>query len=313
MKKKIVNIAFVIYILILLGIYLCWFQGRADWKEKKLETKQITEEVDDDSDYKVKYIDMEQKESSKAKKYVFNAAKKCRNLYEKAAQGQECDIWLEDKIVHKMVDHLADSGYAVTCGDYDYNMMHYKKIDQCLRKAEKGRETETEFYVVNSGGIFFYQCLQFKKGELYVITASAYFDRDRNIKLNYMEKVQVYQWKYTKKGWLIWEKAKSRNQEMDMHIFYRILPISDEYRRIAETYILPINYQYNNLFLTNWDENHMDSVCFNDLYDLLYEMKTGELPDKTKYADGIPKDEFEGLIQNYFDISQKKVAGVCEV
>lgn len=34
-----------------------------------------------------------------------------------------------------------------------------------------------------------------------------------------IEKIQVYDWNYTDKGWIIWEKALSRNQEMDMHVF----------------------------------------------------------------------------------------------
>ena len=68
-----------------------------------------------------------------------------------------------------------------------------------------------------ASGNFIYNHLEFKKKKLYLTTATAYLDENGGIILQQMEKLRVYDWKYTKKGWLIWEKAKSKNQEMDIN------------------------------------------------------------------------------------------------
>ena len=122
-----------------------------------------------------------------------------------------------------------------------------------------------------------------------------------------MEKFSVYDWKYTEKGWLIWEEALSRNQEMDMHTFVRILPLDEKCRELGNAYILPVSYFCNNLFLTDWDENSMENIEFNDLFDFLYEMKYGVKMDEEKYRNGIPKAEFEDVVRTYFDVSVEKL------
>lgn len=146
-------------------------------------------------------------------------------------------------------------------GSNDYNMQNYEIVNQKLSQAKEGEAVETEFYVINTSGVFSRYHLQFADGELIVVYATAMFDDHRKPQINYMDKVQVYQWEYTEKGWLIWEKALSRNHEMDMHVFHRILPLEDKCREIAGKCIVPVSYFCNNLFLTNWDTDHVDQYC----------------------------------------------------
>ena len=122
-----------------------------------------------------------------------------------------------------------------------------------------------------------------------------------------MEKFSVYDWKYTEKGWLIWEEALSRNQEMDMHTFVRILPLDEKCRELGNCLYSAVSYFCNNLFLTDWDENSMENIEFSDLFDFLYEMKYGVKMDEEKYRNGIPKAEFEDVVRTYFDISVEKL------
>lgn len=107
----------------------------------------------------------------------------------------------------------------------------------------------------------------------------------------------------TDKGWIIWEKALSRNQEMDMHVFYRILPLDEQCRELGNKCITPVSYFCNNLFLVDWNQNSLENIEFNDLFEFLYTMKYGEKIDEKKYASGIPKVEFEEVVTTYFDIS----------
>ena len=94
---------------------------------------------------------------------------------------------------------------------------------------------------------------------------------------------------------------------MDMHIFYRILPLDEKCREVAEKCIRPVNYFGNNLFLTDWDEGSLENIEFNDLFDFLYSMETGTKPEKKSYENGIPAEEFENITGRYFHTTAEQL------
>lgn len=291
--------------------------SKKDKEKEETVTEQGTledssEEDTEEQKYKLQKIDISAKEQRRIEKRLTDVIEKCRGIYhgqtESVDTGQDgaenlASTELSEEIVHQLVDTVAEDGTAVTCGEYDYNMQNYEQVKTAVTKAEKGENSKTTFYEINTSGNFIYNHLDFKKKKLYLTTATAYLDENDGIILQQMEKIRVYDWKYTKKGWLIWEKAKSKNQEMDMHVLYRVEPLSDMCRQMTNAYITPISYFCNNLFLTDWDEDSMDQLEFNDLYDFLYQMKYGKKLDEEAYKDGIPKSEFETVVQTYFDIS----------
>ncbi|MDO4170024.1 MAG: DUF6070 family protein [Lachnospiraceae bacterium] len=309
-KKLVAQIIISMLVMILLG-YVTWrHESNIASKDEVVEdtnTDKIREEKKDDQKYKIKYVDMSQKETNEAKDSVFTVLKQCKHLYHEIDKGQASNVTLTEKAVHQMINLVASKGYSVTCGAEDYNMQHYKKVNQSLIKARNHKDSDITFYVINSSGIFLYQHLQFQDQKLFVTSASASFDENMEMQLNYVEKLQVYQWNYTKKGWLIWEKALSRNQEMDMHVCYRVLPLDDQCREITQTCIAPIGYFCNNLFLENWDAKSVEKINFNDLFEFLYYIDKGKQLDENKYTEGIPKKDFEEMIQKYFDISKEKL------
>lgn len=279
--------------------------ARSDAGEAGADAGGGAEKVPDD--YEVKYIDLKREEKEEIRQQVSSVMDECADIYAAAAGGNNRDAVLEEEIVHHMAETAAAEGIAVTCGNYDYNMLNYEETDRALREAAAGKEAETCFFVITSEGYFRYFYLQFADEKLTVSYASAVFDEDGGSRIREMEKFSVYDWKYTEKGWLIWEKALSRNQEMDMHTFVRILPLDEKCRELGNTYILPVSYFCNNLFLTDWDENNMENIEFNDLFDFLYEMKYGVKMDEEKYRNGIPKAEFEDVVRTYFDVSVEKL------
>lgn len=88
-----------------------------------------------------------------------------------------------------------------------------------------------------------------------------------------------------------------------MHSFFRVLPLDEKCRELGNEYILSVSYFGNNLFLTDWDADSMDQIEFNDLYEFLYEIKYGEKLKEETVQNGIPKEQFEDVIQTFFDIS----------
>lgn len=296
------------------GIYICaGFCGgcsqNSDGKasaEKAEPTTTAEASAEENSDYKVQYLSMSRKEQEEASEKLLAAAEKCRPIFSRADKGSASNVVLEEAVVHRMAEALAEEGIAVTCGGHDFNMRNYEAVHQELEKARESKNSATEFYVLDANGIFRYYHLQFEDGKLSMIFAGAAMEEDGPV-IQQMEKLQPYQWEYTEKGWLIWEKALSRNQEMDMHVFCRILPLDETCREITEKYIAPVGYTDSNLFLTDWDQESQGQIAFNDLFDSLYRMETGRVPDKNAYSEGVPKEEFEAMVLPYFEMTAEQL------
>lgn len=283
-------------------------EGEEKSKSAEIENEQNPfEEPEENSAYEIKIVEMDQKEKEEAAEKISAVIEKCSSIYRQADKGEASNVVLDEASVHAMIDKTAEDGLSVTCGSHDYNMPHYETVDHCLQKAKKGEDTETEFYVLNTGGVFRYFYFQYKSGNLFVTSVSAVLNESMKPVIQQMEKTQVYDWEYTEKGWMIWENARSRNQEMDMHIFYRIMPLDQKSREIAQKCIVPVSYLCNNLFLADWNEESLEQIEFNDLFEFLYFMKEGSKIDEEKYAEGIPKEEFESVIRSFFDITVEEL------
>lgn len=262
---------------------------------------------EDNPDYEVKSIEMSAKEKKHLTEKLSSVMKKCGDIYSQIEIDETLNVILKEEDIHRMIELISADGSSVICGNRDDNMKNYKRVDENLKKAKQGEQTETDFYSVNKSGVFRYYRLQFEEGNLFVTFASAVYNKNREPVFQQMEKILVYQWEYTEKGWMIWEKALSRNQEMDMHIFYRILPLDEQCREIGEKCITPVSYFGNNLFLTDWGQDDFRSIEFNDLFDSLYFMATGEKISKERYEGGIPGEEFERIVSQYFDMTKEQI------
>ena len=260
-----------------------------------------------EDDYKTDYIDMEEDEKQSVRNRMSGLGVLCKDAYIHADKGGASNVVLDEEAVHAMIETAAAQGWAVTCGSYDHNMLNYEDVDRALKGAAEGESSQTEFYVLTTSGYFRYFRLSAEDQELTVTYANAAYNDDMDLQIRQLEKFRVYDWEYTEKGWLIWEKALSKNQEMDMHSFFRILPLDEKCREMCDRYILPVSYFCNNLFLTDWDASSMDRIEFNDLYDFLYEMKYGEKLDEEAAAGSIPKAQFEEVVLTYFDISVEQL------
>ena len=260
-----------------------------------------------EDDYETDDIDIESDEKQSVRNRMSELGALCKDIYIRADKGGSSNIVLDEETVHTMTETAAEQGWAVTCGSYDHNMLNYEEVDQALRDAAEGESSQTEFYVLTTSGYFRYFRLSAEDRELTVTYANAAYNDDMDLQIRQLEKFRVYDWEYTEKGWLIWEKALSKNQEMDMHSFFRILPLDEKCREMCDRYILPVSYFCNNLFLTDWDAGSMDRIEFNDLYEFLYEMKYGEKMDEEAAAGGIPKAQFEEVVLTYFDISVEQL------
>ena len=85
--------------------------------------------------------------------------------------------------------------------------------------------------------------------------------------------------------------------DAEREFYYRLFPAGDKHYAdfqlirtnapdkalfaALERYVLPIDYYYVNLLITDWSEPSFEGMSFNDLFDRLYALQTGEQPDSS--------------------------------
>ena len=118
--------------------------------------------MDENDDYELKNIEMGRKEEKDISDRLRKMVGKCKRIYSQADKGNASNIVLEEETVHTMIESIAEENVAITCGSHDYNMLNYKQVDDALSLAKTGENTETEFFVINTSGVWIYNKLQFK-------------------------------------------------------------------------------------------------------------------------------------------------------
>lgn len=122
---------------------------------------------------------------------------------------------------------------------------------------------------------------------------------------------RIKEWKYTDKGWFGYELCVPEPPEVSEIIdgsrLIRIKPMTEKQREMSEKCVRDFGYQGNNLLCSDWDTDHMEELDYNGMYEYLYRMKYQKRFDSENYPNGIPKEEFESLIMDYFSITAEQI------
>lgn len=99
----------------------------------------------------------------------------------------------------------------------------------------------------------------------------------------------------------------------------RLTPADRELYDLNRKYILPVGYQMVNLFLVNWQEGDWGELAFNDVFEYLYEIYTGEAFPWEQFPfqfepirATIPAELFEETVLPYFQISLEDLREACQ-
>ena len=141
--------------------------------------------------------------------------------------------------------------------------------------------------------------------------------------VQYSLKYPLLELRVTEKDYLIFTcnipdntAASSHDGYIEPTTMIRLTPLEEQCRRYEEQYLVPIGYNYNNLFTTTWAGEDMEAVCLNDLYLSLYKAEYGAYisyfnnPYPTEDSSGIshvPGEEFETLLMKYTCLDREQI------
>lgn len=258
------------------------------------------------------------------------AAKACKDVYLNADKGDGWNVDLSSSTIAEMMSAIASEGFSAIDSNNSLNMQGYEALDEFGITANiKGQNVTGEYFVVYPDGHLSAFKLVRQKDAWHLISMSASWEDDGDIKIYSEGKYSVGEVKYTNRGWLIYSRDTStldENQKSNTskYSMVRVLPYNANYKQFAQKYISKIGYLENNLFTTNWSISDYSPIDFNSLYAYIFGMYNGTdmlssynvrsyysaIGNTRLYL--IPTATFENNVKYYFDIDELVLRNISD-
>lgn len=239
----------------------------------------------------------------------------CSETYAKAAKEEKLD---DLEMIRGLVTNLGEKGYTAVDNENQINMTEHEKLIQFSERAKaKKSERMTVIEVAKRGNCTIWN-METQDGNVNMIR-SYYIYEDGKMKQSSEDIYQAESWEYTENGYLMFSRwmafegsyEVTRDKIME-YTAYRVLPLDETCRELNRKYILPIGYEHNNMFLTDWSEEDFGELDFYDVFDSFYkEIHTGNGEFTFGNAMGtsavylISKEKFEPIIMSKFKINSE--------
>lgn len=226
-----------------------------------------------------------------------------------AEEAKEEGMQMMEKIKNAVITEktafpiLYDNGYE--------SVRNYERVDEFLRNAENGKQGEIVIYEVHDDGGLGRNKFTFDGEEMYVLH-TGFMWNEKNEPVSYgTTYTRIKEWEYTEKGWFCYEYCVPEPPEVtevvDGNCMMRIKPMDENLREISEKYLRPIGYSGNNFLCSDWEAEHIESLDYSGLFEYFYFMKHQKKVDAETYLGGIGKQEFEGLMTEYLEITPEQL------
>lgn len=233
------------------------------------------------------------------------------DIYKHAEKGNSSNVVLHSKVMEKMTRIIKKQGYPVIRSERYSNMENYQKVERFLSDAALGKKSAIVIYRVHTDGGIGREKYVYDGKEMYLLASNMIWDDADKPCMSFISYTRIKEWRYSKQGWFCYELCVPEYPEVtemvDGCCLIRIKPRSRKKRRLSKQCVQGLGYQGNNLLCSNWDENHMEKLDYNGLYEYFYEMKYKKKYNSKKYPNGIPKDSFESLMMEYLPVTPEMI------
>ena len=283
--------------------------------EKKLKSvpnNNTKEDVISEEDLEKGYdLPVSAQENEEATRDSMQIMSGLEHIYRNADKGDSLNVVLDNKSICKMIKKIKQQGYSVTVSEDYSNMENYKRFSSFLAKAQKKQKGSGVIYEVHSEGSIGREKFIYDGKDMFLLASNASWDDNGKPIITFVSYTRIKKWRYSRKGWFCYELCVPEYPEVtemvDGSCLIRIKPMSDNKRKLSRKCVRGLAYQGNNILCSNWDQEHMQKIDYNGLYEYLYTMKYKKKFNGKKYPSGIPKDQFEQLIMEYLPVSREDI------
>jgi len=286
-------------------------------KETKKESiEEIAESIEQeavvDSELEKGYdLSVSDRERDEAERDSYQLMTLLADIYKNADKGNSLNVVLDDDTMKQMKMKIKEQGCSVISSEVYSNMENHKEVEKFLTNAESGNNGSVVIYKILSDGGLGREKYIYNGEDMFLLASNTVWDDDNKPYISFISYTKIKEWRYSDKGWFCYELCVPEYPEVtevvDGSCLIRIKPMSKKKRRFSKQCVQSLGYQGNNLLCSNWDENHMEKIDYNGLYEYLYEMKYKKKYDAKKNPDGIPKDKFENLIMEYLPVTSAEI------
>ena len=283
--------------------------------EKKLKSvpnNNTKEDVISEEDLEKGYdLPVSAQENEEATRDSMQIMSGLEHIYRNADKGDSLNVVLDNKSICKMIKKIKQQGYSVTVSEDYSNMENYKRFSSFLAKAQEKQKGSGVIYEVHSEGSIGREKFIYDGKEMFLLASNASWNDNGKPIITFVSYTRIKKWRYSRKGWFCYELCVPEYPEVtemvDGSCLIRIKPMSDNKRKLSRKCVRGLAYQGNNILCSNWDQEHMQKIDYNGLYEYLYAMKYKKKFNGKKYPSGIPKDQFEQLIMEYLPVSREDI------
>ena len=283
--------------------------------EKKLKSvpnNNTKEDVISEEDLEKGYdLPVSAQENEEATRDSMQIMSGLEHIYRNVDKGDSLNVVLDNKSICKMIKKIKQQGYSVTVSEDYSNMENYKRFSSFLAKAQEKQKGSGVIYEVHSEGSIGRKKFIYDGKEMFLLASNASWDDNGKPIITFVSYTRIKKWRYSRKGWFCYELCVPEYPEVtemvDGSCLIRIKPMSDNKRKLSRKCVRGLAYQGNNILCSNWDQEHMQKIDYNGLYEYLYAMKYKKKFNGKKYPSGIPKDQFEQLIMEYLPVSREEI------
>lgn len=213
--------------------------------------------------------------------------------------------------VKTIYDKLVDENSCVNDEQGYYDLQGRDHFLSFWKDYQAKKDTKLTHYTISSTGGIRRDDFIYQQDVLYLISTSLYYDNGQAI-ISDTNGWKIEKADYDTYGYFSYKKIVLE-KPFDLgditNGYFRVDPMDETLRNDTNTYIAPIEYDCNNLFVMDWDEDSVDKLCFNDLVEYLYPIEHQQaIPEKymkdsgQQYISYIDANVFEDLVHQYFDI-----------
>lgn len=180
------------------------------------------------------------------------------------------------EMIRSLVTNLGKKGYTAVDKENQINMTEYEKVIEFCEKIETKQNGRLTIVEVARDESCIIRNMETRGGNVNMIR-SYYIYENGKWKQSSEDIYRAESWKYTEDGYLMFSGTLDFEGSYDVtrdtimeYTAYRVLPLDETCREWNRKYILPIGYELNNMFLTDWSEEDFGDLDFYDAFDLFY-------------------------------------------
>ena len=238
-----------------------------------------------------------------------------RDIYDEAV---ETNTLSSLETLRRIVARLGENGYVAVDSENQVDMAGAEQVIEFCKAVDEKKSALLTIIVIKDFGFRKFD-LKTEDGNVNIVRGYYQYDQDGCLQNRSTVSYPADIWQYTEEGYILFEGSYFSDENYVLtlsdtpeHTALRVLPLDEKCRELNRKYILPVGYEQNNIFLTDWNEEDIGELDFYDIFDNFYPILHGQsvpyVADESLAVGAvyqIPEEIFENVIMTHFNVNKE--------